>query len=186
MQRPQTLEDLVESFEPESRMERELAKILESTGTQSEESIVRLEDEQALKSMSLEDLKKKRAQLAKLRSLLFHHEIKARHAKKIKSKEYHRRLQKGIRKKAKKFGGLDNEEATKKMLEDMAFHRIKERLTQKHSTMNRFARRIMRRGWGVADEQTREALEEQLRQKQELKQNVQSAERTSDDSESRF
>lgn len=176
-----TLEDMVEGFEPESQMEREIAAILESSGAGSEERIVRMEDEHALKSMSLAELKKKRGQLAKMRSLLFHHEIKARHIKKIKSKEYHRRLQRAIRKKAVKFGGLDSDAAAKKMLEDMAYNRMKERLTQKHSTMNRFARRIMRRGWGVADEQTKQALEEQLRQSQELKQKIKSAQGNSTD-----
>lgn len=124
--------------------------------------------------MTLEELKEKRIKLAKMRSLLFHHELKSRKIKKIKSKEYHRRLQRSIRKKARRYSTLTSEEAQKKLQEEMEFNRIKERMTQKHSTMNRFARRVMRRGWAVADEQTKEALEEQLRQNQELKQKINS------------
>ena len=174
---------MVEGFEPESQMERDIAAMLEASGAASEETVVQMEDEHALKSMSLDELKKRRGQLAKMRSLLFQHEIKAWHMKKIKSKEYHRRLQRSIRKKALKFGGLDNDEAAKKMLEEMTYNRAKERLTQKHSTMNRFARRIMRRGWGVADEETRQALEEQLRQNQELKQKMKATEEGSSEEE---
>lgn len=124
--------------------------------------------------MTLEELKEKRIKLAKMRSLLFHHELKSRRIKKIKSKEYHRRLQHSIRKKARRYSTLTSDEAQKKLQEEMEFNRIKERMTQKHSTMNRFARRVMRRGWAVADEQTKEALEEQLRQNQELKQKINS------------
>ena len=183
LEKSHTLEDMVDGLEPESQMEKEMADILASSGAVTEEDIVKIEDEHALKSMTLAELKKKRGQLAKMRSLLFHHEIKAKRIKKIKSKEYHRRLQRAIRKKAVRFSGLSSEEAAKKLLEDMSYSRMKERLTQKHSTMNRFARRIMRRGWGVADEQTKQALEEQLRQSQELKQKIKSTEAGSSDEE---
>jgi len=161
-------------------MELELAAILESAGGTSEENIVKMEDEAALRVMTLAELKKKRGQLAKMRSLLFHHEIQAARLKKIKSKEYHRRLQRSIRRKAPKLGGMTGDEAAQKMLEEMAYNRMKERLTQKHSTMNRFARRIVRRGWGIADESTKQALEEQLRQSQQLKQRAEEEQQESE------
>eukprot|EP00210_Caulerpa_lentillifera_P001681 g1616.t1 len=174
LKRPGTLEELVEDFQPQSKMEKDIAAMLDNAGINSSESIVQLEDDSALKTMTLEELKEKRGKLAKMRSLLFNHEVKSRRIKKIKSKEYHRRLQRSIRKKALRYSTLNTEEAQRKLLEEMAFNRAKERLTQKHSTMNKFARRIMRRGWPAADEQTKQALEEQLRQNQELKQKLQS------------
>lgn len=52
------------------------------------------------------------------------------------------------------------------------FHLQQERLTQKHSTMSRWAKRVLQRGLSVADEPTRHALAEQLREAQELKKKV--------------
>lgn len=45
-------------------------------------------------------------------------------------------------------------------------------MTQRHSTKTRWAKRIMRRGLNIQDEETREALNEQLRQGQELKKKI--------------
>lgn len=44
--------------------------------------------------VSFEDEKDRQNRLAKMRSLLFRHEMKAKHIKKIKSKTYHRLLKK--------------------------------------------------------------------------------------------
>lgn len=44
--------------------------------------------------VSLEDEKERQNRIAKMRSLLFCHEMKAKHIKKIKSKTYHRLLKK--------------------------------------------------------------------------------------------
>lgn len=43
---------------------------------------------------SIEDEKQRQDRIAKMRSLLFRHEMKAKHIKKIKSKTYHRLLKK--------------------------------------------------------------------------------------------
>lgn len=48
-----------------------------------------------LLQISVEDVKYRQNRLAKMRSLLFCHEMKAKHIKKIKSKTYHRILKKG-------------------------------------------------------------------------------------------
>lgn len=40
--------------------------------------------------ISVEEVKERQDRLAKMRSLLFRHELKAKHIKKIKSKSYHR------------------------------------------------------------------------------------------------
>lgn len=44
--------------------------------------------------VSVEDEKDRQNHIAKMRSLLFRHEMKAKHIKKIKSKTYHRLLKK--------------------------------------------------------------------------------------------
>ncbi len=45
----------------------------------------------------MEEAKRRRDHLAKMRSLLFHQETKLKHLAKIKSKDYHRRAQKAAR-----------------------------------------------------------------------------------------
>lgn len=45
-------------------------------------------------------------------------------------------------------------------------------MTQRHSTKTRWARRILRRGLNIQDEKTREAINEHLRQGQELKKKI--------------
>lgn len=44
--------------------------------------------------ISVEDVKERQNRIAKMRSLLFNHEMKAKRIKKIKSKTYHRLLKK--------------------------------------------------------------------------------------------
>jgi U3 small nucleolar RNA-associated protein 14 len=48
--------------------------------------------------MDVEDIRERQNRLAKMRSLLFRHEMKAKRVKKIKSRTYHRLLKKDKRK----------------------------------------------------------------------------------------
>ena len=54
-----------------------------------------------LQAQSVEEAKRRRDHLAKMRSLLFHQETKLKHLAKIKSKDYHRRAQKAARAKVR-------------------------------------------------------------------------------------
>ena len=54
-----------------------------------------------MQAQSVEEAKRRRDHLAKMRSLLFHQETKLKHLAKIKSKDYHRRAQKAARAKAR-------------------------------------------------------------------------------------
>jgi U3 small nucleolar RNA-associated protein 14 len=63
-----------------------------------------------------------------MRSLLFYQEVKARHANKIKSKEYHRKLSKAAKRKAAAAGadGDDmDEDAVRTAQEQAEFERAK-------------------------------------------------------------
>ena len=51
----------------------------------------------------MEEAKARRERLAKMRSLLFHQEIKLKHLAKIKSKDYHRRAQRAAKAKVPPF-----------------------------------------------------------------------------------
>ena len=59
-----------------------------------------------VQAVSAEDLAKRREELARMRSLLFRHEEKAKHMSKIKSKDYHRRMKKSARLKASSLGKI--------------------------------------------------------------------------------
>ena len=50
-----------------------------------------------MQAQSVEEAKRRREHLAKMRSLLLHQETKLKHLAKIKSKDYHRRAQKAAR-----------------------------------------------------------------------------------------
>ena len=52
-----------------------------------------------LQAVSAEEVSRRRNELAKMRSLLFRHETKAQRLAKIKSKDYHRRINKASRRK---------------------------------------------------------------------------------------
>lgn len=57
----------------------------------------------ALQAVSAEEVAQRRSELAKMRSLMFKHEEKARHLAKIKSKDYHRRSNRAARRKVLSF-----------------------------------------------------------------------------------
>lgn len=61
--------------------------------------------------VSVEDEKERHNRIAKMRSLLFRHEMKAKHIKKIKSKTYHRLLKKDRLKTAPALTEMDPEAA---------------------------------------------------------------------------
>lgn len=72
--------------------------------------------------VSVEDVRERQNQLAKMRSLLFRHEMKAKHIKKIKSKTYHRILKKEKLKAAS--AGLETDsEAVKELARKQEFKR---------------------------------------------------------------
>ncbi|KAG5584551.1 hypothetical protein H5410_044985 [Solanum commersonii] len=116
-----------------------------------------------LNKISVEDVKERQDQLAKMRSLLFRHEMKAKRVKKIKSKVYHRLLKKDRLKQAGTTIETDPE-AAKEQAMKQEFKRAEERLTLKHKNSSKWAKRILKRGLDVQDDGTRAAIAEQLNQ----------------------
>jgi U3 small nucleolar RNA-associated protein 14 len=140
----------------------------------------------------VEDVKERQNRLAKMRSLLFRHEIKAKRMKKIKSRTYHRMLKKDKLKAASADMLLDTEaakdyaEKQERMRAEVSFYSFfpqcfqiismyvspialltqhsQERMTLKHKNTSRWARRIKKRGLSVQDEGTQAAIAAQLQQ----------------------
>ncbi|KAM3345365.1 hypothetical protein P3S68_025074 [Capsicum galapagoense] len=116
-----------------------------------------------LNKISVEDVRERQDQLAKMRSLLFRHEMKAKRVKKIKSKVYHHLQKKDRLKQAGAAIEIDPE-AAKEQAMKQEFKRAEERLTLKHKNSSKWAKRILKRGLDVQDEGTGAAIAEQLNQ----------------------
>ncbi|GLC47246.1 hypothetical protein PLESTF_000895000 [Pleodorina starrii] len=163
----------------DNALEAEVAALLEAAGADSTKAIEEAEEQLALKALSLEEAKERRERLAKMRSLLFYHELKARRLKAIKSKEYHRHLARAAKRKATKLaalgaegGGEGDVDAERAAAIEAEYQRAKERLTQRHRNSSRWARRALKRGQLQVDAGTKAALAEQLQLGQQLKRKI--------------
>ncbi|PNW76852.1 hypothetical protein CHLRE_11g478966v5 [Chlamydomonas reinhardtii] len=167
----------------DNALEAEVAALLEAAGAANAEALEEAEEKLALKALSLEEARERRERLAKLRSLLFYHELKSRRLKAIKSKEYHRHLAKAAKRKATKLaaaaadgaaaGDGDAEAAAARAAAiEAEFQRAKERLTQRHRNTSRWARRALKRGKLEVDPGTKAALAEQIQLGQQLKRKI--------------
>ncbi|KAJ8439499.1 hypothetical protein Cgig2_007016 [Carnegiea gigantea] len=114
-----------------------------------------------LNKLSVEEVKDRQNRLAKMRSLLFCHEMKAKHIKKIKSKTY-RRLKKKERMKAASLELQRDHKAAKELAEKQERERAEARMTLRHKNQGKWAKRILERGLDKQDEGTRAAISEQL------------------------
>ncbi|KAB2605127.1 hypothetical protein D8674_004844 [Pyrus ussuriensis x Pyrus communis] len=113
-----------------------------------------------LNKVSAEDERDRHNRMAKMRSLLFRHEMKSKHIKKIKSKTYHRLLKKD-RLKATSAQSQMDPDAAKELAMKQEYERAKERMTLRHKGSSKWTKRIKERGIDVQDEGTRAAIAEQ-------------------------
>ncbi len=178
VERTVTTAALAAKHEPETAMEAEVAALLCAAGAQTAVAVAEAEEALAMKALTVSEARERRDKLAKMRALMFYHEMKAKRLKKIKSKEYRRRLKKAEKRKAEAGaeGGADlllDEEELRQAQEEAEFNRAQERLTLKHKNTSRFIRRALRRGGaGPMDEGTKQAVAEQLRLGEELRKKV--------------
>ena len=89
MNRKKSLAALNSDFVPTTDFETELMKKLEEANMATGKDVERAED-LAMNHLSVEEVKERSARLAKMRNLLFKHELKAKRVKAIKSKTFHR------------------------------------------------------------------------------------------------
>lgn len=157
-----TIGAIASEFEPRTEFEKKMASLMYQdavTEAHRKDGSRLLE----LNKVSVEDEQERHNRIAKMRSLLFRHEMKAKHIKKIKSKTYHRLLKKNRLKIAATDIEMDAEAAKEKALKQ-EFKRAEERMTLKHKNTSKWATRILQRGLQVQDEGTRAAISEQLHQ----------------------
>nr|CAD1833286.1 unnamed protein product [Ananas comosus var. bracteatus] len=138
-----TVGAIASQFEPRTEFERKMAKLVrdpEMVEAYNKDGARLLE----LNEVSVEDVKERQNRLAKMRSLLFRHEMKAKHIKKIKSKTYHRILKK------------------EKLKAASAELQVDPEVAKEYAMKQEFKR--AERGLNVQDEGTRAAIAEQLHQ----------------------
>ncbi|RKO89789.1 Utp14 protein-domain-containing protein [Blyttiomyces helicus] len=116
------------------------------------------------------ELLERRAELAKMRSLLFYKEQKQKKIAKIKSKTYRK-----VHKKDKQDLSLEelkrlDPELAKQEMEKLAAERAQERMTLKHKNTGKWAKQML--GRHDADPETRKALMSQLDKHEALKRQI--------------
>ena len=89
MQRKETIAAMNADFQPANDFEKEIMAKLKEAGMATGKDVERGED-LALNELTAEEVKERRARLAKMRNLLFRHELKAKRVKAIKSKTFAR------------------------------------------------------------------------------------------------
>jgi U3 small nucleolar RNA-associated protein 14 len=171
-----TRDTLIDKFEPTTEFEKELEQALAEAGQQDEEAVLKAE-EQALQDdlganrLTMEEYKKRRGQLAQVRALMFYHEQKRHHMKKIKSKKY-RRIRKKQRERLKESAieaaTEDDVDLANELKEKEEVSRIQERMTLAHKNTSKWAKRILKRGKNV-DMESRKALSAQLKRGDDLR-----------------
>ncbi|XP_027353243.1 uncharacterized protein C57A7.06 [Abrus precatorius] len=161
-----TVGAIASEFEPRTEFERKIAalvhddKVMEAHKKDGSRLL-------EMNKVSIEDEKDRQNRIAKMRSLLFRHELKAKHIKKIKSRTFHRLLKKDRSKEEASRIQMDPEAAEEYAMKQERL-RAEERMTLKHKNQNRWAKRILQRGLNSQDEGTRAAIAEQLQRHAEL------------------
>ncbi|KAF8051252.1 hypothetical protein N665_1758s0001, partial [Sinapis alba] len=138
-----TVGAIASEFQPRTEFEKKMASVLND----SEVSEAHRDDGARLlelNEVSMEDHIKNRDHIAKMRSLLFRHELKSKRIKKIKSKTYHRLKNKDL--KNSSLGALMDPEMAKEEAMRQEAKRVEERMTLKHKNTGKWAKRMLSRG----------------------------------------
>ncbi|KAG0671146.1 hypothetical protein C6P45_001159 [Maudiozyma exigua] len=158
-----------------SALQDKVNAVLEESNLMDPEKNTTFEDLDTAK-MTPEEMKKRTVEMRLMRELMFREERKARRIKKIKSKAYHRIKKKEIQRN-RELAGVSDESDT-----DLDIARAKERMTLKHKTNSKWAKDMTKHGM-TNDAETREEMEEMLRQGERLKAKIQ--DRNSDEEDER-
>ncbi|NXB48387.1 UT14A protein, partial [Leucopsar rothschildi] len=168
------LERATSAWKARTPLEQEIFGLLHKTQQPITDPLLTAEEVASLQAMSLEEARRRRAELQKARAVQSYYEAKARRAKRIKSKKYHRVLKKSRRRQAlKEFEQLhkSDPEAALARLEELEQLRMQERMSLKHQNKGKWAR--SRAIMAKYDLEARKAMQEQLARNKELMQKVQ-------------
>lgn len=146
--------------QPQTELEQKVDEVLQESNLVDPVKNSTFEELSTAK-MSPEDMKKRTREMRLMRELMFREERKAKRLKKIKSKTY-RRIKKKETLKNRELAGIGEESD-----EDADVARAKERMTLKHRANSRWAKDMVKHGM-TNDAETREEMEEMLRQRERL------------------
>ncbi|KAI9088492.1 Utp14 protein-domain-containing protein [Phlyctochytrium arcticum] len=159
---------LVAKFTPFTDFESEVQHLLEESALQERQQLEM--EELELNKISKEEVAERRAELAKIRALMFFKEQKQKKIAKIKSKAYRR-----IRKKERE-GGIDKEtlgeldpEFAATERDRVEMERARERMTLKHKNTGKWAKQMKGRH---DDGDTQRAIASQLEEHEKLKRKI--------------
>ncbi|XP_053812029.1 U3 small nucleolar RNA-associated protein 14 homolog A isoform X2 [Vidua chalybeata] len=167
------LERVTSAWKARTPLEQEIFGLLHKTQQPITDPLLTPEEMASLQAMSLEEAQHRRAELQKARAVQSYYEAKARRAKRIKSKKYHRVLKKSRRRQAlKEFEQLHKSDpaAALARLEELEQLRMQERMSLKHQNKGKWAR--SRAIMAKYDLEARKAMQEQLARNKELMQKV--------------
>ncbi|NXA04598.1 UT14A protein, partial [Sapayoa aenigma] len=168
------LERVTSTWKARTPLEQEIFGLLHKTQQPITDPLLTPEEVASLQAMSLEEARRRRAELQKARAVQSYYEAKARREKRIKSKKYHRVLKKSRRRQAlKEFEQLHKSDpaAALARLEELEQLRMQERMSLKHQNKGKWAR--SRAIMAKYDLEARKAMQEQLARNKELMQKVQ-------------
>lgn len=132
--------------------------------------------------LSVEEVAERRAELAKMRELMFRNEAKAKRIAKIKSKTYHRLKKREKAKLAATLGEDGEDEDDEEGRMKMEMNRARERATLRHKNTGKWAKAMRTRG--ELDEDQRREIGEMLDRGEKLRRRIQghgSGDETSDE-----
>lgn len=122
--------------------------------------------------LSVEEVAERRAELAKMRELMFRAEAKAKRIAKIKSKTYRRIKKKEKAKLAAKLGELDDDDGDEDEVRlKREVERARERATLRHKNTGKWAKAMKARG--ELDEDQRKEINEMLDRGEKLRRRIQ-------------
>lgn len=152
------------SDKPQTELQQRVDSVLKESNLVEEQKNSTFED-LATAKISPEEMKKRTTEMRLMRELMFREERKSKRLKKIKSKTY-RRIKKKQMLKNKELAEVSEESD-----EDHDAARAKERMTLKHKASSRWAKDMIKHGMSN-DADTREEIEEMLRQGERLKEKI--------------
>ncbi len=170
--------------QPTTELESAVDKLLKSAKLRENE--IAQTESLKMNDLSVEEVAARRAELAKMRDLMFRAEAKAKRVAKIKSKTYRRIKKKERARLAEKLGegeGDDPEDEEARLKREV--ERARERATLRHKNTGKWAKAMKMRG--ELDEDQRRDINEMLDRGEKLRRKVQgqgSSDEESDDDES--
>ncbi|KAI0936890.1 hypothetical protein AcW1_001012 [Taiwanofungus camphoratus] len=172
--------ELAAKFKPTTELESAVDKLLKSAKMR-EEDIAQTESLK-MNHLSVEEVAARRAELAKMRDLMFRAEAKAKRIAKIKSKTYRRLKKKERVRLAAKIGeNDDDDDDDEEMRMRREIDRARERATLRHKNTGKWAKVMKSRG--ELDQDQRREISEMLDRGERLRRKIRGESENDDDGE---